>query len=107
MPRHVQKDPEASMTWLLKDDLVRRGKVYYGKLARGRPTFIAPRMIPFFHAIWSVRRAEETRRLSKRAQAILKVLRKEWEMATSDLRDESGIRIAPRSRRRSTSCRRR
>jgi len=91
MPRHVQKDPESSMTWLLKDDLVRRGKVYYGKLARGRPTFIAPRMIPFFHAIWSVRRAEEPRRLSKRAQAILKVLRKEWEMATSDLRDESGI----------------
>src|SRR5881409_372357 len=32
MPRHVQKDPEASHTWLLKDDLVRRGKVYYGKL---------------------------------------------------------------------------
>jgi hypothetical protein len=92
MPRHVQKDPESSMTWLLKDDLVRRGKVYYGKLARGRPTFIAPRMIPFFHAIWSVRRAEETRRLSTRAQAILKVLRKEWEMATSDLREESGIR---------------
>src|SRR5947199_10521132 len=31
LPRHVQKDPEASHTWLLKDDLVRRGKIYYGK----------------------------------------------------------------------------
>ena len=36
MPRHVQKDPEASLTWELKDELVRRGKVYYGKLARGK-----------------------------------------------------------------------
>jgi hypothetical protein len=31
MPRHVQKDPEASLTWELKDELVRRGKVYYGR----------------------------------------------------------------------------
>src|SRR5579862_2442893 len=36
MPRHVQKDPEASLTWNLKDALLRRGKVYYGKLAGGR-----------------------------------------------------------------------
>src|SRR5688572_15586657 len=43
MPRHVQKDPEASLTWRLKDELVRRGRVYYGKLARGRPMFLAPR----------------------------------------------------------------
>src|ERR671937_3137669 len=27
MPRNVQKDPESSQTWLLKDELVRRGKV--------------------------------------------------------------------------------
>src|SRR5688500_7929441 len=74
MPRNVQKDPEASHTWLLKDELVRRGKVYYGKLARGKTMFIAPRMVPYFHAIWGVRRADETRRLSKHAQAVLKVL---------------------------------
>src|ERR1051326_5295667 len=51
MPRHVQKDPEASLTWNLKDELVRRGKVYYAKLARGKGTFIAPRMLPYFHAM--------------------------------------------------------
>ena len=28
MPRNVQKDPEASQTWLVKHDLVDRGKVY-------------------------------------------------------------------------------
>jgi hypothetical protein len=39
-----------------------------------------------------VRRSEEKRRLTKRAQAILRVLRHEWEMATSDLREESGVK---------------
>ena len=68
MPRNVQKDPEASQTWLLKDEIVRRGKVYYAKLSRGKAMFLAPRMIPYFHAIWGMRRSEEKRRLSKSAQ---------------------------------------
>ena len=92
MPRHVQKDPEASLTWVLKDEIVGRGRVYYAKLARGKTMFLAPRMIPYFHAVWGLRRSEEKRRLSRNAQAILKVLRKEWEMCTADLRDESGVK---------------
>jgi hypothetical protein len=91
MPRNPQKDEEASLTWRLKDEILRRGNVYYAKLARGKTVFLAPRVIPFFHAIWGVRRTEEKRRLSRDAQAILKVLRREWEMATGDLRDESGV----------------
>lgn len=92
MPRNVQKDPEASLTWLLKDEIVRRGRIYYAKLARGKTMFLAPRMIPHFHAVWGVRRSEETRRLSRNARAILKVLRHEWEMSTGDLRDESRVK---------------
>jgi hypothetical protein len=92
MPRNVQKDEEASATWLLKDELIRRGNVYYAKVARGKAMFIAPRMIPYFNAIWGMRRSEETSRLSRNAQKILKVLRKEWEMATWDLREDSGVR---------------
>ena len=42
MPRNVQTDPESSQTWLIKDELIARGKVYYAKLARGKATFIAP-----------------------------------------------------------------
>ena len=95
MPRNVQKDPEASHTWLLKDDLVRRAKVYYGKLAGARTLFIAPRMIRHFHAVWGMRRVEEARRLSRPAQAILRVLRREWEVATSDLRKDAGIEDRP------------
>src|SRR5688572_33442055 len=59
MPRNVQKDPEASSTWLLKDEMLRRGKVYYAKLARGKTMFLAPRMIPYFHATSGVRKADE------------------------------------------------
>ena len=92
LPRNVQKDPETSLTWGLKDEIVRRGKVYYAKLARGKAMFLAPRMIPHFHAVWGVRRSEESRRLSTNARAILRVLRKEWEMSTADLRDESGVK---------------
>ncbi len=91
LPRHVQKDPETSLAWTLKDQLIRRGKLYYGKLARGKAMFLAPRMVPYFYAIWGVRRSEEQRRLSANARAVLKVLRKEWEMASSDLRKESGL----------------
>ena len=91
LPRNVQKDEEASLTWVLKDELVNRGKVYYAKLARGKTMFLAPRMVPYFHAVWGVRRSEEKRRLSRNARAILRVLRKEWEMSTADLRDESGV----------------
>ncbi len=89
-PRNVQTDEETSLTWTLKDDVMRRGRVYYAKLARG-PLFIAPRMVPHFHAIWGVRRSEESKRLSGHARAVLRVLRNEWEMGTSDLRKDSGV----------------
>jgi hypothetical protein len=92
MPRNVQKDPESSLTWTLKDELLSRGHVYYAKLARGKATFIAPRLIPHFQALFGMRRAEEPRRLSKTARAVLHALRKEWEMATSDLRMDSGVK---------------
>jgi hypothetical protein len=92
MPRHVQQDEEASHTWVLKDEILARGRVYYAKLARGRATFVAPRMIRYFHAVWGLRRSEEGRRLSRPAQALLRVVRREWEIATLDLRQESGVK---------------
>src|SRR5450755_2280555 len=42
MPKNVQKDPESSLTWHLKDETMKRGKVYYAKLLRGFSTFVAP-----------------------------------------------------------------
>src|SRR5881394_1346535 len=70
MPRNVQKDPESSLTWTLKDELMARGRVYYAKLTRGKSMFLAPRMIPYFHALWAVRKADEPACLSRDARAI-------------------------------------
>jgi hypothetical protein len=91
MPKNVQKDPESSLSWVLKDEVMRRGKVYYGKLNKGRAMFIAPRMVPYFNAVWGFSRTAEKSALSVSAQKVLKVLREEWEMATVDLRAETGI----------------
>jgi hypothetical protein len=91
MPRNVQKDPESSLTWVIKDEVMRRGRVYYAKLAKGRATFIAPRLVPYFNALWGVARKHEAEELSADARAILKVLRREWEMATSDLRESAKL----------------
>ncbi len=92
MPRNVQKDHEASRAWVLKDEIMARGNVYYAKLVKGKSWFLAPRMIPVFNAIWGCSKAGESGVLSKNAQIVLKVLRKEWEMATSDLREECGFK---------------
>jgi hypothetical protein len=91
MPRNVQKDPESSRAWVLKDEIMRRGRVYYAKLARGRALFVAPRLIPHFNALWGVARKDERAHLSIDAMAVLKVLRSEWEMATCDLRDAAKL----------------
>ena len=91
MPRNMQKDPESRLAWTIKDEVMRRGKCFYGKVLRGRSTFIAPRLIPSFNALWGVPRRLEKNVLSDDAQRILKIMRREWEMATRDLRQESGI----------------
>lgn len=96
MPRNVQKDPEASAAWVLKDEVIARGRVYYAKLVKGHSMFLAPRMIPVFNAIWGVPKTREARDLSGSANKILKVLRKEWEMGSADLRTEAGITTRPR-----------
>ena len=91
MPRNVQKDPESRLAWTIKDDVMRRGRCFYGKVLRGRATFIAPRLVPFFNALWGIPRKMEKQWLSPDAQVILKVMRREWEMGTRDLREASGI----------------
>jgi hypothetical protein len=96
MPRNVQKDPESSLAWTIKDEVMRRGRVYYAKLGKGRATFVAPRLVPHFNALWGVSRRDEATRLSADARAVLKVLRREWEMASSDLRAAS--KLADRAR---------
>jgi len=96
MPRNVQKDPEASLAWVIKDEVMRRGRLYYAKMARGRATFISRPLVPHFNALWGIPRRQESTRLSPDARMVLKVLRREWEMATGDLREASGVKDRPR-----------
>ncbi|MEO6050211.1 MAG: hypothetical protein ABIP78_02630 [Pyrinomonadaceae bacterium] len=96
LPRNVQKDYEASRAWVLKDEVIARGKLYYGKLIKGKSWFLAPRMIPVFKAIWGVPKNREPKDLSGSSHKILKVLRKEWEMGSADLRAATGITTRPR-----------
>lgn len=91
MPRNVQKDPESRLAWTIKDEVMRRGRCFYGKVLRGRSTFIAPRLIPFFNALCGIPQKMEKTRLSPDALIILKIMRREWEMGTRDLREASGI----------------
>ena len=60
MPRNVQKDEEASATWLLKDELIRRGNVYYAKLARGKTMFTV---------VWQAQRCEDADEQHERGRA--------------------------------------
>jgi hypothetical protein len=53
--------------------------------------FVAPRLIPYFNAVWGVRKSAEKETFSPEARKVLKVLRREWESSTSDLREEAKI----------------
>jgi hypothetical protein len=88
LPRNVQKDEETRLTWYLKDEVMRRGRVYYAKLAGGRSMFVAPRLISAFAAVWMPQKKDEPGTLTTAAQRVLKVLRREHELATADLRAE-------------------
>jgi len=107
MPRNVQKDPEASLAWVLKDEIVKRGRVYYAKLARGKAMFLAPRMIPYFHAVWGLRRSEEASRLSKPARATSKCCGTSGRWPRRICARNRGSKIVAPSPRRSMNCRRR
>src|SRR5207237_1382103 len=59
LPRNVQKNEETRLTWYLKDEVMRRGRVYYAKLAGGRSMFVAPALISHFAAVWMPRPKDE------------------------------------------------
>jgi hypothetical protein len=90
-PKNVQRDIETSLAWTLKDEVMQRGNVYYSKLAKGRAMFVAPRLIPFFNSIYGIPKSKEKTELLPESNKILKVLRREWESSTADLRTDAKI----------------
>ena len=47
-PKHTHSDPSIGLTWLLKDILPAKKRVYYGKLLKGRPTLVSLSCFPAF-----------------------------------------------------------
>lgn len=92
MPRNVQKDPEARLAWTIKDELLRSGRIHYGRLRAGRSIFICRSLLPYFNSLFGITRKQESAVLTEPAQNVLMVLRKEWEMSTRDLRSASGVK---------------
>ena len=90
-PRNVQKDFETSQAWVLKDEVLRRGRVFYGKVTKHQAIFIAPRLIAAFNTLFGMAQTKERELLSANARAVLAVLREEFEQASADLRKEAKI----------------
>ncbi|MFN2492981.1 MAG: hypothetical protein ABR501_08865 [Pyrinomonadaceae bacterium] len=90
-PRNIQKDPEMGLAWILKDQIIRSGRSYYGKLRGNRSIFVSRRLVAHFHAVFTSGRRAESALESEPSKRILTILRKEWEMTTGDLRIASGI----------------
>jgi hypothetical protein len=51
-PQHSHYDPEVGLAWELKDQLPAHGKVFYAKLIRGKPTFVAWDVFPDIYRLF-------------------------------------------------------
>jgi len=77
-PQHSHYDPEVGLAWNLKDRLPAEGKVFYAKLIRGRPTFVAWDLFPSIYKLFGPQQdflsAYRAGLLSPAAKAIIQAL---------------------------------
>ena len=92
-PRHSHHDAGVGLTWELKDTLPASGRVYYGKLLKGRPLLVALDLFPAFYALIRGRqracdyRVEyEAGRLSHTARRIMDPMIDEHPQYTREIR---------------------
>jgi hypothetical protein len=50
MPRNVQKDPESSLAWFIKDEMMRRGRSYLRQAQKG--VYVHRGGSAYFNALW-------------------------------------------------------
>ena len=94
-PHHSHHDPEVALAWNLKDRLPAAGRVFYGKLLRGKPTFISWSLFPAVHRLFGPRTdhhaAFRAGLLSPAAKAILDALHKRRAQDTLSLKLATGL----------------
>ena len=89
-PHHSHHDPEVGLAWNLKDQLPAEGKVFYAKLVRGKPTFVAWELFPDVYRLFGPQR-DYVRQyrdglLSPAAKTILDALHRERPQETFELK---------------------
>ncbi len=95
---HHHEDEDLGRAWGWKDSLPARGEVFYGKLLRGKPTFVSLAMLPAFYALSPnygdindyVQQYEEGL-LSIEARNVYVALLENGPLPTSRLRQISGL----------------
>ena len=101
-PHHSHHDPEVGLAWRLKDALPAAGKVFYAKLYRGKPTFVAWDIFPAVHRLFGPQRDHvadyRAGLLSPAAKAILDTLHRAGACETAALK--LGANLARPSQRR-------
>jgi hypothetical protein len=89
-PHHSHHDPEVSLAWNLKDQLPAAGKVFYAKLIRGKPTFVAWDLFPDVYRLFGPQRdyVKEFRDglMAPAAKAILDALHRKRPQETFELK---------------------
>ncbi len=89
-PHHSHHDPEVALAWNLKDQLPAAGRVFYGKLLRGKPTFVAWSLFPAVYRLFGPRTdygaAYRAGLLSPSAKAILDALHRKRPQDTLSLK---------------------
>jgi len=101
-PQHSHHDPEVGLAWNLKDELPAARKVFYAKLVRGKPTFVALDLLP---DVLCLRRSRRDYRqdyrdglLSPAAKAILDALHEKRPQETFELKLATNL-MRPAQRR--------
>jgi hypothetical protein len=101
-PHHSHYDPEVGLAWDLKDRLPTEGKVFYAKLIRGKPTFVAWDVFPDVYRLFGPRhnflRQYRDGLLSPTAKAILDALHQKRPQDTLALKLATNL-ARPRQRR--------
>lgn len=89
-PRHSHHDPEVVLAWNLKDQLPQAGRVFYAKLLRGRPVFVAWHLFPAVYRLFGPRTGHRTAfragLLSPAASAVLDALQRRHPQDTLSLK---------------------
>ena len=103
-PRHTHHDPEIILTWNLKDSLPAKRLVYYGKLAKGKPTLVSLDLFPAFCAL--IREGKGSGdyildyrqgRMTRTAVLVLEALHERGALSTPDLRRAAAMHGAERT----------